>query len=157
MALQIKIVRNAQAGAFQRAEQPAHQALLQMFADIADEGVKTGFDAGDQVAQETDGIVDNRSDNGRGLGQNAQQHVLEGDDLLGYADRCVVNAIPQAFVLFAQPFLERGYALLGFCVLLGERIHEAVAAFVDLADHRIEVAGDCGSRLFTEAGDTALK
>ena len=71
----------------------------------------------DEVAEEPDRVGDDVADDAGRLGQDAEQHVLEGDDLLDQPDGGVVDALPERLVGLAELLLHRRHALVGGLVL----------------------------------------
>ena len=95
---QVERLGHLDAGVAERAEQPAHEALLEVGGDVVDEAAEAVLDAADQVAQEADRVGDDVADHVRGLGQDVQQHVLELQDRLDHADDGVERLVDQALV-----------------------------------------------------------
>src|SRR6266404_3820537 len=156
-ALEVEVLWELQAGATESAKDPVHETLFQMSANIVFEVLEAEHDAGNQVAEETDGIGNNVHDDVGGLGENAEEHVFEGEDFLDKTDGGVVDALPEGLVFLAKFLLHCGHALIGGFVLLGEFIDEGIAMLVYLRIHGVKVCRNLMKGLLAELLDALVE
>ena len=93
------------------------------------------------------------------LGQDAEQHVLEGEDLLDQADGGVVDALPQRLVGLAELLFHRRHALVGRLVLAVSLSMSASLRSSISVSSASKSADDAGERILAErlhAGVEAL-
>ncbi len=102
-ALEVEAVGKLQSRSGERAEDPLHQALLEMGSDVGHEILQSLHHPRHQIAEKADRVRDDVGDDAGGLREDAEEHVLEGDNLLDQPDRGIVDALPERFVLLAQP------------------------------------------------------
>src|SRR3954467_14561285 len=141
---QVERLRDRDPGAAERAEQPAHQALLEVRGDVADEAVEARLDAVDQLAEEADRVLDDVADDIRGLGQDRHQHVLELDDRLDHPADRVDRLVDQAAV-GGLHLVDAGVERVArVYVLLGERVDELVLLGVDVRRQLVELRLELG-------------
>ena len=145
-----KLFGQLDAGAADRAEQPAHQALLQVGGDVADEAAQAGLDAVDELAEEADRVGDDVADHVRGLGQDAQQHVLELDDRLDHAGDGVDRLVDEAAVGGLHLVDARVERVARLDVLARQRVDELGLLGVDVGGQLLELAVELGLRLLAD-------
>ena len=136
---QVERLRHLDAGVAERAEQPAHQPVLEVGGDVVDEAREARLDAVDEPAEEADRVGDDVPDDVRGLGQDVQQHVLELEDRLDDADDRVERLGDEAAVGRLQLVDARVERVAAGDVLLRELVDERVLLGVDVAGELVEL------------------
>ena len=147
---QVERLRHLDAGVAERAEQPPHQALLEVGGDVVHEPGEAALDAVDEVAEEADRVGDDVADHARGLGQDVEQHVLELQDRLDDADDGVDRLRDEALVgglELLDPLVERVARL---DVLLRERVDDRVLLVVDVARELVELVVELALRVLAD-------
>jgi hypothetical protein len=134
-----------------KVDQPGHQPDLEMGQDVADEVLQAELHAGDEIAEESDRIVDDRVDHAGRLGEDRQQHVLELQDRLDEADHRFLNAVPPRLVVVAESLRARLHVAACLRVALRQLVHQRVAPGVDRLVELLERAFDLRAGLAADA------
>lgn len=149
-ALEVELGREVQARLDRCAEEPGDDAGLEVVGDVRDEEVQARADRFHEVAEEPDRVLDDLHDRGGGLGEDAQEQVLQLVDRFDGADDGVLRLVDQALVGLLELFdllvdlVERGG------VFLGEVLDQLFRFLVDGGFQVVELAREVLRRFLTE-------